>query len=145
MDMEVEDVLPPRRPVRLRQVEPIRSEFQLKQMRDSLRHHDDGGSLRLRDVPDVGGVYPRNDEGVALAGPPSIEERQRAVILSHYVCGRLTGDDPAEDAIGHGKSLDRALYLYKLRDGRVVEVATLDRDRVPAAEYLNSVNSGATT
>jgi hypothetical protein len=103
--MEVEDVLPRRWPVRLRQVEAVWSELLIQKVGDSLGHDHYSGNFLFRDGPDVGGVCPRYDKGVAFHGLSAIEERHGAVILSHDVGGRLASDDPAEDAIGHGGSL----------------------------------------
>ena len=115
--MEVEDVLPPRGPVRLRQVEAIWSELPIQEVGNSFGHHHDRGSVLLRDGPDVGGVCPRNHEGVAFRGLSAIEERQRAVIPSHDVGGRLAGDDPAEDAIDHANSLVATSHAIPASEG----------------------------
>lgn len=72
----MEDVLPPRRPVRLRQVEAVWSESLIQKVGDSLGHHHDRGNVRFRDSLDVGGVCPRNDKGVTFRGLGTIEKRQ---------------------------------------------------------------------
>lgn len=108
MDVEVEDVLPPRRPVRLDQVEAVWSEALVQEVGDLLGHQHDRGSVLFGDGPDVGRVCTRNDKGVALRRLPAIQEGQSAVVLSHDVGGSVAGDDPAEDAIGHRRSLPAA-------------------------------------
>src|SRR5665213_311952 len=115
MNMEVEDVLPPRRPVRLSQVESVGSELPLQELCDALRHHQDGGKLLLRDIPDVGGVDTRNNEGVAFGSLPAIEKCKCPVILSHDVRGRIAGDDPTKDAVGHESSIAGDFQKHRFR------------------------------
>jgi hypothetical protein len=107
VEMEVEDLLPTSRPVRLCQVESLRAQPLVQELSDALRHHHHGCSLSLGDVPDVDGVRSRYDERVTFGGLSTVEERDRVIVLRDDVGGCLARDDLAEDAVGHLPSMTR--------------------------------------
>lgn len=99
MKAEVEDVLPTGGSVRLGEIQSFRAQALVDEVGNPFRHHHDGG-VALGDLPDVRSVRPRHHESVAFGGLPPIEERHGQIIFSDHVGGRVTGDDPAEDAVG---------------------------------------------
>ncbi len=68
--MEMKDVLPSRRAVRLCQVHAVRSKPLVKKVGNSLRHRHDRGGIDFGDAPDVAGMHPGDHQRVPFGRLP---------------------------------------------------------------------------
>jgi ketosteroid isomerase-like protein len=123
-------------------------------VREGFARGDIGPALELF-APDV--VWTNDEAAGPLAGRHEGLDAVLAMMgqgvelyegtLNQEVHDTLASDDHVvevmterADVRGHHFE-NRAVYLYQLRDGKVVEVTTLDRDRTDAAAFWERVNT----
>ena len=99
--VEVEDVLPARRTVRLDEGEAVGLEHLAEPVCDADREPPDVVGILALELPDVGDVTTGDHEGVALAGRVDVEERDGAIALHHDLRGFRARSDRAEHTGPH--------------------------------------------
>lgn len=141
MDVQMEDVLPARGPVRLEERHAVCPETVSLKSSDELSRTGHGGRLLRRGIEQIGCMLTRNHECVPGIRRGEVEERDRVVVLKHHPAGPRAGDNLAEDAFE--VSSCHASSVPDDHDGPPAPPSRPDRDLESGLDQRIGVLSGA--